>query len=77
MREVPAGLQAVAAKMAKVGRTEYSMFRRPNWKEYTLVKYDDRKIVSRERIMVNEAEKFPSDEDFFWEPKKRTVTEVA
>ena len=35
---IPARLQEVAEKMAKVGRTEYRVIRRPRWKEYSLVK---------------------------------------
>lgn len=66
---VPAHLEKVAQKMAKVGRTEYKMFRRPCWKEYTLVRYEDGQVVERKRVWINESEVFPLAEDFFWEPK--------
>ena len=67
---IPARLQETAAKMAKVGRTEYKTIRRPRWKEYTLVKYEGKKIISKEKIWIDESKYFPSDEDFFWEPKQ-------
>lgn len=66
---IPVRLQAVAEKMAKVGRTEYKIIRRPRWKEHTLVKYEGKKVISREKIWIDESKYFPSDEDFFWEPK--------
>ena len=43
---IPARLQEVAEKMAKVGRTEYRVIRRPRWKEYSLVKYEGKKVIS-------------------------------
>lgn len=70
---IPAMLQEVAIKMAKEGRTEYKTIRRPRWKEYTLKKYEGKKIVSREKIWIDESKMFPSDEDFFWEPKDEIV----
>lgn len=66
---IPLSLLEVAAKMEKEGRTVYRTIRRPRWKEHTLVKYKNGKVVSREKIWIDEAEVFPSDEDFFWEPK--------
>jgi len=75
---VPFSLQETAAKMARVGRTEYRTIRRPRWKEYTLIKYEGKKIISKERILIDESKIFPSDEDFFWEPKsEKTDTKVA
>ena len=71
--KVPARLMKVAEKMAKVGRTEYKIIRRPRWKEYTLIKYRDNKEISREKIWIDESKYFPSDEDFFWEPKNENV----
>ena len=68
-KRIPARLQKAAVKMAKVGRTEYKMIRRPRWKEYTLVKYDGKKVISREKIWIDESKVFPSDEDFFWKPE--------
>lgn len=65
---IPANLKDVAAKMEAVGRTEYKTSRRPNWKEYTLIKYEGKKVISREKILIDESKIFPSDEDFFWEP---------
>ena len=70
---IPARLQEVAARMAKVGRTEYKTIRRPNWKEHTLVKYEDKRAAFREKIWIDESKYFPSDEDFFWEPKKEKI----
>ena len=70
---VPARLMKVAEKMAKVGRTDYKMIRRPRWKEYTLIKYKHKKEISREKIWIDESKYFPSDEDFFWEPKNEKV----
>ncbi len=70
---VPARLMKVAEKMAKVGRTEYKMIRRPRWKEYTLIKYKNKKEISREKIWIDESKYFPSNEDFFWEPKNEKV----
>lgn len=74
---IPIRLQIVAKKMAKVGRTEYKSIRRPRWKEYTLVKYEGRKIISKEKILIDESKYFPSDEDFFWEPKVEKITKKA
>lgn len=71
--KVPARLMKVAEKMAKVGRTEYKIIRRPRWKEYTLIKYKDKKEISREKIWIDESKYFPSDEDFVWEPKNENV----
>lgn len=71
--KVPTRLIKVAEKMAKVGRTEYRIIRRPRWKEYTLIKYKDKKEISREKIWIDESKYFPSDEDFFWEPKNENV----
>ena len=71
--KVPARLMKVAEKMAKVGRTEYKMIRRPRWKEYTLIKYKNKKEISREKIWIDESKYFPSNEDFFWEPKNEKV----
>ena len=65
---VPVRLQKMAEKMEKLGRTEYKTLRRPRWKEYSLVKYEEKKVVSREKIWVDESTIFPLDEDFFWEP---------
>ena len=62
-------LQSIAKKMEKAGRTEYREIRRPRWKEYSLVKYEGKKVVSREKIRIDESKIFPSDEDFFWEPE--------
>ena len=45
-----AGLQEVAVKMAKVGRTEYRTSRRPRWKEYTLVKYKEKKDFVQDNL---------------------------
>lgn len=39
---VPIRLQKMAEKMEKLGRTEYKTLRRPRWKEYSLVKYDEK-----------------------------------
>ena len=75
---IPVRLQAVAEKMAKVGRTEYKIIRRPRWKEYTLIKYEGKIIISKEKIWIDESRIFPSDEDFFWEPKvKKEMKTVA
>ena len=71
--KVPARLMKVAEKMAKVGRTEYKIIRRPRWKEYTLIKYKNKKEISREKIWIDESKYFPSNEDFFWEPKNENV----
>ena len=71
--KVPARLMKVAEKKAKVRRTEYKIIRRPRWKEYTLIKYKDKKEISREKIWIDESKYFPSDEDFFWEPKNENV----
>ena len=71
--KIPARLMKVAEKMAKVGRTEYKIIRRPRWKEYTLIKYKDKKEISREKIWIDVSKYFPSDEDFFWEPKNENV----
>ena len=65
--KVPTSLQSIAKKMEKAGRTEYKAIRRPCWKEYSLVKYDGKKVVSREKVWIDESKIFPSDEDFFWE----------
>jgi len=62
-------MQKLAEKMEQEGRTEFKCFKRPRLREYTLVKYEDNKIVSRERVVVDESEIYPSDEDYFWEPK--------
>jgi len=74
---MPVSLQQVATKMAKVGRTEYKSIRRPRWKEYTLIKYEGKKIISKEKIWIDESIYFPSDEDFFWEPKEEKKTKIA
>ena len=74
---IPARLQEVAEKMAKVGRTEYSVIRRPRWKEYSLVKYEGKKVISREKIWIDESRVFPSAEDFFWEPKSDKMANKA
>lgn len=68
-----AEMQKVAMKMAGLGRTERRSIRRPRWKEYTLIKTEDKKEISREKVWINEAEIFPSDEDFFWEPNEEMV----
>lgn len=72
-----AGMKEVAERMAKEGRTEFKIIRRPRWKECTLIKFDGKKEISREKIWVNESEIFPSDEDFFWEPKDRNINNTA
>lgn len=74
---IPARLQEVAEKMAKVGRTEYRVIRRPRWKEYSLVKYEGKKVISREKIWIDESRIFPSDEDFFWESKSYKMVNKA
>ncbi len=75
---IPERLQEVAAKMEKIGRTEYKIIRRPRWKEYTLVKRDGKKVVLREKIWIDESKLFPSDEDFFWEPEEENeIKKVA
>ena len=74
---IPARLQEVAEKMAKVGRTEYRVIRRPRWKEYSLVKYEGKKVISREKIWIDESRIFPSDEDFFWESKSYKMVDKA
>ena len=74
---IPARLQEVAEKMAKVGRTEYRVIRRPRWKEYSLVKQEGKKVISREKIWIDESRIFPSDEDFFWEPKSDKMVNKA
>ena len=74
---IPARLQEVAEKMAKVGRTEYRVIRRPRWKEYSLVKYEGKKVISREKIWIDESRIFPSDEDFFCEPKSDKMVNKA
>ena len=74
---IPARLQEVAEKMAKVGRTEYRVIRRPRWKEYSLVKYEGKKVISREKIWIDESRDFHSDEDFFWEPKSDKMVNKA
>lgn len=71
--QVPSHLRKVAEKMAQVGRTEYKMFRRPNWKLYNYIKYENNQPVDYQAIWVNEAEVFPSDEDFFWEPDSEGI----
>ena len=48
--KVSISLQSIAKKMEKAGRTEYREIRRPRWKEYSLVKYDGKKVVSRESL---------------------------
>lgn len=75
--QIPVRLKDVAARMAKVGRTEYKTIRRPRWKEYTLIRYEGKKIISREKIWIDESKYFPSDEDFFWEPKAGTEIKKA
>ena len=74
---VPERLKEVAEKMENVGRTEYGVIRRPRWKEYTLVKYKGKKVVSREKIWIDESRVFSSDEDFFWEPKADKMANEA
>lgn len=74
---IPARLREVAEKMAKVGRTEYRVIRRPRWKEYSLVKYEGKKVISREKIWIDESRIFPSDEDFFWETKSDKMANKA
>lgn len=74
---IPARLQEVAEKMAKVGRTEYRVIRRPRWKEYSLVKYEGKKVIFREKIWIDESRIFPSDEDFFWESKSYKMVNKA
>lgn len=74
---IPERLKDVAARMSKVGRTEYKTIRRPRWKEYTLIRYEGKKIISREKIWIDESKYFPSDEDFFWEPKAGTEIKKA
>jgi len=64
---IPVRLQKIAVKMAKIERTEYKTVRRPRYKEYSLVKYNGKKVVSREKIWLDESKLFPSDDDFFWE----------
>lgn len=59
-------LQEVAEKKTKTETTEYRLIRRPRWKEYTLIKYNGNKVVSREKIWIDESRIFPSDKDFFW-----------
>lgn len=76
-RRIPESLQEVATEMAKVGRTEYRTSRRPRWKEYTLVKYKEKKVVSKEKIWIDESKIFPLDEDFFWEPEVELKIEKA
>lgn len=70
-------MQETAAKMAQEGRTELRSIRRPIWKQYTLIKYDGKKEISRETVWIDESKIFPSDEDFFWEVNEQESMKKA
>ena len=38
---------------------EFGMIHIPRWKEYTLIKYIEKKEVSREKVWIDEAKLFP------------------
>ena len=70
--------QDAEVKKSMEGRTGFTSIRRPRWKEYTLIKYVDRKEVSREKVWVDESKLFPSGGDSFGEPQKsRTDKKIA
>lgn len=58
-KRFPERLQEVEVKMAKFGGVEYGTIRRPRWKEYILVKYKEKKVISREKILIDESKIFP------------------
>ena len=68
-------MQNAEVKKVMEGRTGFRSIRRPRWKEYTLIKYVDKKEVSREKVWVDESKLFPSDGNNFWEPKESKTNE--
>ena len=68
-------MQDAEKKRVMEGRTGFRSISRPRWKEYTLIKYVDRKEVSREKIWVDESKLFLSDGNSFWEPKESKTNE--
>ena len=54
-------------------RTGGRSIRRPRWKEYTLIKYVDKKAVSKENIWVDESKLFPSDNSSAWEMQESKI----
>ena len=53
--------------MTKNEIVECRAIRKPRWKEYTLIRYDGKKEISKEKIWIDESQIFPSEEDFLWE----------
>lgn len=71
-------MQNAEVKKVMEGRTGFRSICRPRWKEYTLIKYVDRKEVSREKVWVDESKLFPFGGDSFGEPQKpRTNKKIA
>ena len=68
-------MQNAEVKKVMEGKTGFRSICRPRWKEYTLIKYVDKKEVSREKVWVDESKLFPSDGNSFWEPKESKTNE--
>lgn len=52
--------QDAEVKQAMESGSGYTGIRRPRMKEYTLIKYVDKKEVSREKVWVDESKIFPT-----------------
>lgn len=71
-------MQNTKTKKVMKERTGFGCIRRPRWKEYTLIKYVDRKEVLREKVWVDESEVFASDGNTSWEPEElETIKKIA
>ena len=55
--------------MTKFESTQRKAIKKPRWKEYTLIKYEGKKVISKEKIWVDESKIFPSEEELLWEKR--------
>ena len=67
-------LKGVRIMLTKFERTQQKAIKKPRWKEYTLIKYEGKKVISKEKIWVDESKIFPSEEELLW--KKRIDKKV-
>ena len=51
-------MQNAEVKKIREGGTGMGSIYRPRWKEYTLIKYVGKKVVSKEKIWVDESKLF-------------------
>ena len=63
-------IKSAEVKMVMERETGVRSICKPRWKEYTLIKYVDKKVVSKEKVWVDEAKLFPQDGNNFWEFKE-------